>query len=132
MDQTAYEEFGTPLLFSDLQKLWNQSARKPPRHRSGERFIKGPLPLAWIKAAALQPYQALYVGLLLWHEAGWRKSCSIPFKLSQVRETGISRDTVRRSLKALEQAGLIYIERPSGRSLQITLLDASENESDEP
>jgi hypothetical protein len=34
--------------------------RRPPRHRRGERFLKGPIPWPWISAAAALPGKALH------------------------------------------------------------------------
>jgi hypothetical protein len=39
--------------------------KKPPRHRSGEKFLKGPIPLLWLIQAGRLPGKALHVGLLL-------------------------------------------------------------------
>ena len=47
---------------------------RPPRHRSGEKFLKGPIPWAWLQRAFLLPGKALHVALLLWREAGCRRS----------------------------------------------------------
>jgi hypothetical protein len=35
-----------------------------------ERFLKGPVPLAWLQAAARLPGRSLHVGMVLWYVAG--------------------------------------------------------------
>jgi hypothetical protein len=73
------------------------------------------------------PGKALLVALLLWKEAGCRRSRTVRFRLGTVAEMGLHPDTARRGLQELEQAGLISIRREPGRALQITLLEAPPN-----
>ena len=37
-----------------------------PRHRQGEKFLKGPIPWDWLTKAAQLPGHALHVALVLW------------------------------------------------------------------
>src|SRR5271166_4644456 len=41
-------------------------------------FIKGPIPLAWITAAAMLPGKSLHAGLALWYLAGLKKTRTVP------------------------------------------------------
>ena len=47
--------------------------KRPPRHKPGEKFLKGPVPWQWVEAASRLPGKALAVGLAAWREAGCRK-----------------------------------------------------------
>jgi len=48
--------------------------REPlPRHKLGEKFLKGPIPWDWISRAAKQPGKAVHVALVLWFLAGIKK-----------------------------------------------------------
>ena len=47
--------------------------KRPPRHRSGEKFLKGPVPMAWLERAFVLPGKALHVALLLWFKAGCQR-----------------------------------------------------------
>jgi len=58
---------------SDLTALRQKRRRKPPRHRQGEKFLKGPIPWPKLERAFLLPGKALHVALLLWREAGCRR-----------------------------------------------------------
>src|SRR5271167_4644062 len=40
-------------------------------------FIKGPVPLAWMKAAAMLPGKSLHAGLALWYLEGLEKAKTI-------------------------------------------------------
>jgi DNA-binding transcriptional ArsR family regulator len=95
----------------------------PPRHRPGEKFLKGPIPWSWITAAAALRGKALLVGLDLWREAGCRKARTVPLNLSHLADTfDISRLTVQRALKALTGAGLVSVAERAGRPPLVTLL----------
>ena len=48
---------------------------------TGERFIRGPIPLEWMKLAAKCGDRAEAVAVLLWYAAGFQRSN--PVKLSQ-------------------------------------------------
>jgi DNA-binding transcriptional ArsR family regulator len=95
----------------------------PPRHRSGQKFLKGPIPLAWLEIAGRLPGKALLVGLHVWFQAGLRNSRSVPLNQSRLARPGMSDKTVRRGLRALERAGLVTVDRKPGRKPIVTLLD---------
>lgn len=95
--------------------------KRPPRHRPGERFLKGPVPWRWVEAAARLPGKALAVGLAAWREAGCRRARSVPLNLSAL---AVPRRTAQRGLDALEGAGLVAVDRRRGRPPLVTLLDA--------
>jgi hypothetical protein len=97
--------------------------RRPPRHRPGGQFLKGPIPLAWLAAAGRLPHRALHVGILLWFEAGCRKARTVTFCLARGETMGLGMDTARRALRELERAGLVTIQRRPGRGLGVTLND---------
>jgi hypothetical protein len=99
--------------------------QKPPRHRKGEQFLKGPIPLAWLQAAARQPGAAVLVGLELWFWAGIKKSRDVSISLSHLRiAPGTSRSSAGRGLRALEQARLVLVQRDPGRKPRVTLLES--------
>jgi hypothetical protein len=108
----------------DLNSLQPTLARKPPRHRNGERFLKGPIPWPWLLRAMSLPGKALHVAVVLWKEAGCCKKATVRFRTGSLREQGISEDTARRGLRALAKAGLVSISSPPGRALEVTILEA--------
>jgi hypothetical protein len=61
------------------------------------------------------------VSLLLWKEAGCRKSRAVPFCLARGAEVGVTRKGARHALRRLEAAGLVSVEYLPGRALQVTL-----------
>jgi hypothetical protein len=52
---------------------------RAPNKRSGELFLKGPVPMPWLAAAAKLSGRAFAVGVLLWFFAGLTKSMVIKF-----------------------------------------------------
>jgi hypothetical protein len=98
--------------------------KKPPRHRQGEKFLRGPIPWNWLQQAARLRGSALPAALLVWFEAGCRQSRTVPLCLTRAAEFQLSPDTMRRGLRRLEAAKLVSIRRPPGRGLLITILDA--------
>ncbi|HJZ56350.1 MAG TPA: hypothetical protein VKE74_15400 [Gemmataceae bacterium] len=95
---------------------------RPPRHRPGEKFVKGPIPWRWVESAAALPGKALAVGLVVWREAGCRNERTVPLNLSGLR---MPRRTAQRALQALEAAGLVSVEHRDGRLSRVTLNDVS-------
>jgi hypothetical protein len=97
-------------------------ADKPPRHRPGERFMRGPIPWSWLERAAILPGKALQVSLVIWQIAGCSRRRTV--KLSLVRVgLGVNEQAARRAIYRLEQAGLISVVRKPGHALEVVLLD---------
>jgi hypothetical protein len=102
-----------------------RSVRSVPRHQQGQRFLKGPVPWAWLEAAARQPGKALHVGVVLWLLVGMKRSACVTLNLSRLGALGVSRYAASRGLKALRAAGLLRFEGRSGRVARVTVLDVS-------
>ncbi len=97
----------------------------PPNRKLPKKFIKGPIPLEWIQAAARLPGRSLQVGLVLWYLAGVRRSKQGPISYTVAHHFGLSRHTVYRGLAQLEKAGLVVVVRVRGRRLGVSLLRTS-------
>jgi hypothetical protein len=74
------------------------------------------------------PGKALHVALALWFDALVRKSPKSavvqPRRVTLSRFGAGCRRTLYRSLRALEQAGLLRVERRAGRPFLVTILPA--------
>jgi hypothetical protein len=100
---------------------------KAPRHRSGDHFLRGPIPMDWIYAAARATGHGsgFKVAIALWYLSGLnRQSKTVKLSGSVLRDMGVERHAGYRGLAALEQAGLVSVERRSGQSPVVTLLSA--------
>ena len=117
----------------DPAELRLNPERKIPKRRaraapSGpgrtRRFLKGPVPFDWLKAAGCLPGKALHVGVILWHQVGLcggDRTVKLRWKLA--RDLGVLRHSGYRALTALEAAGLISVVQEPGRSPVVTVCD---------
>ena len=96
----------------------------PLRQKRPGRFLKGPIPWAWLATAAQQPGKALHVAIVIWFLSGLKKSRTIALPGSVLRTMGVNRHAGYRGLKALEKAALVTVERHPGRNPIVTILDA--------
>src|SRR5215468_5398788 len=118
----AFDPEALRLPQADLQELLSRPSTKPPRHRPGERFLKGPIPWPWLEQAARLPGKALALSLALWREAGYRRRRTVSVSLSRAG-LGVNEQAARRALRALQAAGLVSVLRKPGRKLEVTLLE---------
>jgi hypothetical protein len=95
-----------------------------PRHKKGTRFLKGPVPMSWLAAAARQGGKALHVGVALWHLAAMKNTGRVLLSGSVLTSFGVNRFAASRALTSLERAGLVQVERHRGRRAVVTILDA--------
>lgn len=100
------------------------SERRPPRHKKGEKFLKGPIPWAWLKTAMGLPGRALHVAIKLWFLAGLTRSRTVKLGLSDLVGGRINRTTAGRGLAAIEKAGLVTVVRAPGRKPVVTIQGA--------
>ena len=106
--------------------------RRPPRHRPGERFLKGPIPLKWLVRAARLPGRALHVGNAVWYLAGLTRSGTVKLSNSVLELFGVDRYAKARALEALEQAGLVSVQRQCGKHPTVTIEDVAEVVDEDP
>jgi hypothetical protein len=102
---------------------------RPP---AGGKFLKGPIPMAWIETALTLPGRALAVGVLLWFEAGCARTDAVDITYARLGRRGLPESTARRGLRALESAGLVCIERRAGRALRVTIRRPSSSTNSTP
>ena len=88
-----------------------------------KKFIKGPLPLDWFIVAAGLPCGATQLALVLWYLSGLKKSTTVSLPNKPLQEMKIGRNSKRRALKALEDAGLIKVEQKKGSSPVVRILE---------
>lgn len=98
-------------------------SRKPPRHRQGEKFLKGPIPWECLAEAAQLPGKAFRVGIALWFLAGIKSSGTVTLSGSVLEDFGVKRHAAYRGLKVLEDAGLVSAKRHPGRNPIVTILE---------
>ena len=99
--------------------------KSPPKLRAGVQFLKGPIPLDWLCAAARLPGKSLHVGIAVWFLAGLHRSGVISLSNKTSERFGLDRNSKYRGLAWLEAQGLITVERKAGRAPVITINDAN-------
>jgi hypothetical protein len=87
-----------------------------------EPYIRGPIPLWWVKAAASIPGKALFVGLMIWR--WYHISGKQPVKCSQEKfsDIGISRSHRKRILSDLRDSGLISFSQESNKAPMVSVV----------
>ena len=101
----------------------------PPR-RMTEPFLKGPIPLTWLRAAATSPGASpLAVGLLLWHLQALTKSDEVVLSATARAKLGVERKAAYRGLSALEERGLVHVIRKRGQAPRVRIVLAPEGTS---
>lgn len=93
-----------------------------PRHDALGKFIKGPIPLEWMRTASRCGVRAEAVAILLWYAAGWQRSNPVKLTPSILAELRVHPKTARRILLKMESAGLVAVVSKRGASPMVTLL----------
>ncbi len=104
--------------------LKNSRRRKPVPTRPARKgkFLRGPVPLAWLRRAAELPGKGLAVGLALWFLRGVRKRWTVRLTRRTLLRFGVGRKPGYLGLKYLEAAGLVRVRRHVGKSPVVTIL----------
>ena len=101
--------------------------RAAPRPGTSEKFLKGPIPFDWLTSAARAAAggAVLKLVLLLWFQAGLKKSAEVTVPGTLLRSWKLSRYAYYRALAKLEEAKLISVDRNVGKGKKpiVTLLD---------
>jgi hypothetical protein len=95
-----------------------------PEDETVHRSLYGPLPWRWWRPALLLPGHSLQVAALCWTLAGWARSAEFEMVPDEWTPFGLTGGSFARGLIALEQAGLVSVDRRSGRTPVVTLLTA--------
>jgi len=99
---------------------------KAPRHKTGEHFLRGPIPMDWLCAAskASGRGKGFQVAIILWYLSGLnRQAKTVKLSGSALTKMGVKRHAGYRGLEELERAGLVRVARHTGRSPLVTILD---------
>jgi hypothetical protein len=100
--------------------------RRPPRHRSGDPFIKGPIPYAWIASACRLPGSGLRVAMACRFLCGRYRGPNRWGLDAIAKGLRVSMRSARRGLNAAELAGLLAVGREPGCKLAVSVLDLPE------
>jgi hypothetical protein len=85
-------------------------------------FLRGPIPLPWLKRAALLPGKAYTLGTILWWFKGMNPTKPIKVTTKSLKDFSLSEDAYRDGLKRLEGAGLVSVTRKKGQRALIEII----------
>ena len=87
-------------------------------------FVRGPIPGLWIsKASKLPGGHTLHVALAIWHVIGFSgKSNKVILERFHLDRFGVKKDSARRALEQLQEAGLIKYTKV-GQRFKIKILN---------
>ncbi len=115
----------------DLAKLWIPRSQRTAgttailatatTSQRDRRFLKGPIPWAWLTEAAKLPGHVLHIALALWFRAGVTRSETVVLTTMLLKELGVDRHAKYRALRQLEQAGLVSVAHQHGKNPHVTL-----------
>ena len=80
----------------------------------------------WLHDASKLGVSALWVGCILWHLSGVKKSATFLVSNLHLHRWGVYRFAKSRALKTLAYAGLVNIEGRGERSTQVTIVVPAE------
>jgi len=96
-------------------------ATAPVKRKKTERFVK--VPLWWVAAAAKATHTPATIVCIELLYAAWKaKTATFPLPNGRLQRLHVNRETKRRVLRALEDGGLIKVERSTRKTPIVTLL----------
>jgi hypothetical protein len=104
----------------------SECRRRPPRHRLGDPFIKGPIAHAWIASACCLPGVGLHVAMAYrFYRGRFRfERRGLRWGLPDIAEgLMVSVCSARRGLHAAELAGLLCVSRAPGCKMEVSIRD---------
>jgi len=96
-----------------------------PKPNRGEKFIRGPIPLEWLKSAIPISRKSINVALALWYLAGFKRSNPVKLTAHTLAAFDVTSKAARSILHRFELAGLVEVDRKRGRSPIVTILAGS-------
>ena len=106
------------------ERLSEDSLRRRREHEKRRKghFLAGPIPVTWLATAQRLGGSALAVGLAVWFKTRVESDGkAVPICPDLLARFGVQYHTGRRGLLALEQAGLVSVERRSGACPLVTI-----------
>lgn len=101
---------------------FDSTTKQYVEYQNRELFIKGPIPLNWLAAAAALPGKTLNVALAIWWLAGMSKAKEIHVTAAALKHFVLSNDAYLDGLNRLERAGLIKLARRVGSRARVSVV----------
>jgi hypothetical protein len=101
----------------------SDAASNLPRHKAGERFLKGPIPMAWLNKAMQLPGKSFQVAIIIWYLASMKNNRQVKLTQKELDIFNINRNAKYRALAELKSVNLISLYSENGKNPTVTLLD---------
>jgi hypothetical protein len=88
-----------------------------------QKFIRGPIPFAWVQAANTLPGKAGAIAWALWFLAGVKGTRTFALTREAQALAACSRQALSRGLAAMAAVGLIAVQPRPGARTVVTILD---------
>lgn len=88
------------------------------------QFLKGPIPMAWLRAAMALGGSALAVAVQVRFISGLKRASTIRLRLASIP---VSRGAAARGLTKLEQAELVRVRRTTGHWPTVRILEVEDD-----
>jgi len=102
--------------------------RRQQLKRRSEEFLKGPIPLVWLRRASRLRGRALAVGIALWFKSGVTRSRRVKLTHALLQRAGVPSRAGLRGLRLLAQDGLVTADIRTGSCPVVTILDVTPGE----
>ena len=113
----------TDLVWDGRAGGWVREITFDHKAHSSAPFLRGPVPLAWLRLAA--KHKASSTAILVWYAKGLQKTINgVVLRPKYIQQLSLDRKTVYRQLERLEDAGLLRVHRHRGRAPLVDILDA--------
>ena len=109
----------------DVEECSAATTMKKERREETARFVKGPIPAAWLEQAARLPGKALHAAMAIRYLDGFHGTGTVQMRPSTRNNYGMDRFSCNRVLDHLEAAGLIRVLRKAGAAPVVTVLAVS-------
>lgn len=114
----------------ELEDVKLQGEKPKPRSAKGRpkigKVFLARVDMEWLSRAAALKGKALHVGIALWYLSGLKKSRTVRLTTKVRNMLSIDRHAGYRALNALEDAGLVTVERHNGRLPVVQIIDVVE------
>ena len=101
---------------------FDANAKQFIEQKNSALFLKGPIPLSWLSAAAALPGKTLNVALAVRWVADMSKGGEVHVTKVALQYFGLSEDAYRDGLGRLEVAGLVAVTRKAGQRARVKIL----------
>lgn len=117
-------------LLIDESEVSNDKYEQQKKVFINGKFVKGPIPLAWILKACSLGGNVAQVSWLLWFYYGLTNGEPITLSNIKAEEFGLERRQKTEALSRLEEAGLITIEQAPGKAPIVKLINTDLKQKD--